>query len=64
VIFGAYIKTKQIFHIFYCLSHFSTGKFYNRWKVIIQNQRIIFLRMSHETKTSFSLFIGVTNWDM
>jgi len=43
VIFGAYIKTKKSFHIFYCFSHFSAGSFYNRWKVILQSPRSFFV---------------------
>ena len=64
MIFGVYIKTKQIFHIFYCFSHFSAGSFYNKWKVILQNPRSFLLTMSHITKTSFCLFTGVMNWEM
>ena len=64
MIFGAYIKTKQIFHIFYCFSHFSAGLFYSRWKVILQNPRRFLLETSHITKTYFSLFTGVMDWDV
>ena len=58
------LKQSKIFIFFYCFSHFSARPFYNIWKVIFQNPRIFLLATSHITKTSFSLFTGVTNWDM
>ena len=53
MIFGAYIKTKQNFHIFYCFSHFSAGPFYNGWKVILQKKKEVFVNPEPYNKNLF-----------